>query len=59
MEDLEDTTQIRDQPIIENNGYEGIKKVYRKRVLPCGGVEYYLSWAKFPSKKTQMLGEER
>ena len=51
MDDLEDTTQIRDQPIIENNGYEGIKKVYRKRVLPCGGVEYYLSWAKFPSKK--------
>ena len=51
MEDLEDTTQIRDQPIIENNGYEGIKKVYRKRVLPCDGAEYYLSWAKFPSKK--------
>ena len=39
MEDLEDTTQIQDQPIIENNSYEGIKKVYSKRVLPCSLCE--------------------
>ena len=51
MEDPEDTTQSQNKPMIENNRYEGIRKVYRKRVLPCGGVEYYLSWAKCPTKK--------
>ena len=51
MEDPEGTTQSQNKLMIENNRYEGIRKVYRKRVLPCGGVEYYLSWAKCPSKK--------
>ena len=52
VEDLEDTTQ--DKPIIEKiiEGMKELKKVYRKIVLPCGGVEYYLSWAKCPSKNT-------
>ena len=45
MEDPEDTTQSQNKPMIENNRYEGIRKVYRK------SVEYYLSWAKCPSKK--------
>ena len=51
VDDLEDNTQGQDQPVTENNGYEKIKKVYRERVLPSGDMEYYLSWAKFPSKK--------
>ena len=51
MEDPVDTTQSQNKLMIENNRYEGIRKVYRKRVLSCGGVEYYLSWAKCPNKK--------
>ena len=51
VDDLEDNTQGQDQPVTEHNGYEKIKRVYRKRVLPSGDMGYYLSWAKFPSKK--------
>ena len=36
---------------IEKNGYDMIKKVYRKRVLESGETEYYLSWADTPAKK--------
>ena len=43
VDDLEDNTQGQDQPVTEHNGYEKIKKVYRKRVLPSGDMEYYLS----------------
>ena len=34
-----------------NKGYEQIKKIYRKKILPSGEVQYYLSWSKFPAKK--------
>ena len=51
VDDLEDNTHGQDQPVTENNGHEIIKKVYRKIVLPSGDMEYYLSWAKYPSKK--------
>ena len=28
-----------------------LKKVYRKRKLSSGDIEYYLSWANHPAKK--------
>ena len=41
----------REDSQTENTGYEKIKKVYRKKVMPSGDIQYYLSWADYPAKK--------
>ena len=48
---LVQSRDIQSQSEIEQKGYDIIKKVYRKRILKSGDIEYYLSWKHAPAKK--------
>ena len=51
VEGMKDISQQQGKPTIQNNEYHHVKKVYRKRKLSSGDMEYYLSWADQPAKK--------
>ena len=42
---MKNISQQQDKPTIQNDVYHKVKKVYRKRKLSSGDIEYYLSWA--------------
>ena len=51
VEEMKDISQQQGKHAIQNDEYHQVKKVYRKRKLSSGDIEYYLSWAKQPAKK--------
>ena len=51
VEEVEDDVPETQQTVTKDNNFEQIKKVYRKKLLPSGDIQYYLSWAAFPAKK--------
>ena len=51
VEEMKDISQQQGKPTIQNDEYHQVKKVYRKRKLSSGDIEYYLSWANQPAKK--------
>ena len=51
VEEMKDRSQQQGKPIIQSDEYQQVKKVYRKRKLSSGDIEYYLSWADQPAKK--------
>ena len=51
VEEMKDISQQQGKPAIQNDEYHQVKKVYRKRKLSSGDIEYYLSWANQPAKK--------
>ena len=51
VEEMRDISQQQGKPTIQNDDYHRVKKVYRKRKLSSGDIEYYLSWADKPAKK--------
>ena len=48
---MRDISQQQGKPTIQNDDYHQVKKVFRKRKLSSGDIEYYLSWADKPAKK--------
>ena len=48
VEEMRDVSQQQGRPTIQSNDYHQVKKVYRKRKLSSGGINYYLSWADKP-----------
>ena len=50
IEEMKDISQQQGKPTIQNDEYHKVKKVYRKRKLSSGDIEYYLSWAYQPAK---------
>ena len=53
VEEMRDISQQQGKPAIQNDEYHKVKKVYRKRKLSSGDIEYYLSWANHPAKKNR------
>ena len=53
VEEMRDISQQQGKPAIQNEEYHKVKKVYRKRKLSSGDIEYYLSWANHPAKKNR------
>ena len=52
VEEMKDISQQQGKPAIQNyESHQVKKKVYRKRKLSSGDIEYYLSWANHPAKK--------
>ena len=45
VEEVRDMSQQQGKPAIQNDEYHQVKKVYRKRKLSSGDIEYYLTWA--------------
>ena len=51
VEEMKDISQQQGKPAIQNDEYHQVNKVYRKRKLSSGDIEYYLSWANQSAKK--------
>ena len=55
VEEVDDDVPETQQTVAKDNNFEQIIKVYRKKLLPSGDIQYYLLWAAFPAK-TSLLG---